>query len=153
MNEEIKNELLFFKSNLDSSNSNIKKRYHYRSTINLSNGLLNNDESLDQFKKLLIEYFKHVKNSDYLLVDKMQSLKLYRNHLLPIGKYFTEKENFRTKWNIFLYALFGFVLDLIVFLFDFSINLHVYFTLVFVFVGYLRRRDRIKKNKFFSVYW
>ena len=102
MNEEIKNELLFFKFNLDSSNSNIKKRYHYRSTINLSNGLLSNDESLDQFKKLLIKYFKHVKNSDYLLVDKMQSLKLYRNHLLPIGKYFTEKENFRTKTCIFL---------------------------------------------------
>ncbi|MDA9970483.1 hypothetical protein N9E56_01470 [Flavobacteriaceae bacterium] len=151
INEILKNKLNNFTRILENKNESERKLYHYRSVLNLVNGLLlvGHKNSLS-LKKLMIEYFKSLEELNYLM-DQTNSLQFYKNYLLPVGQYLAEARGFRSKSDIFKYIILGLVIDFSVFfIFEFKL---FGFTLVLFLIGYNKLRRKKKSNKFFSINW
>ncbi len=152
MNEKIKKEREKFVSILENRNNEEKKLHHYQSILNISNGLISLSDSSSHYpiKELMLEYFNLIKEFDYLVSQK-ESLVYYKKYILPIGQHLIESNGFRTKWDIFKYIFVGLIFDII---FQFFTNrFYPIFIIIFSLIGYLRRKERIKKNKFFSIHW
>ena len=152
MNEVIKKELQKFILNLENADEIIKKRYHYGSVINLSNGiLLYSDGVTASLKQNIIEYFEVVNSLNYLLIGKVKSMELYRKHLQKTGNYLIKNSNFSTRFDFITYSFTGIIFDII---FYYSAGyLFIVFTPIMTIAGFIRRRVRMKKNKYFSHYW
>ncbi len=153
MNERIKKERLKFISNLERRDRSEKKLYHYHSVLNLSNGIIKyNDINSNSSKELIIKYFGEINELKDSLIDREQSFYFYKEYLLPVGRVLIKKADFRTKGDILKYIVLGIILDLIIFGFLLK-SFYVVFTFIFLLIGYLRRKEKIRKNKFFSVNW
>ncbi|MBO6881931.1 hypothetical protein [Winogradskyella sp.] len=152
MNEKLTKERIYFTTALLNKSNEDKKLYHYKSVINLSNGLisLNDSSSHYYFKEQMFDYFNLIKDSNYLISQK-ESLMLYKKYILPIGQHLIKNNGFRTRSDIFKYIFVGVVLDFSIFFF-----LEKYYfimTPILFFIGYHKRKNKIKQNKFFSVFW
>ena len=152
MNEKINKEKEEFVITLKNMSTVEKKKYHYHSVINLSNGLilLNNNDSHQPFKELILEYFNLIKELNYLVSQK-ESLIYYKKYILPIGQHLTKHSGFRTKWDILKYIIAGIVVDFMFFYFFKS----YYFiaTPILFFIGYLKQKKIIREKKLFSINW
>lgn len=152
INNKIQDELSLFISNLENRDKVEKNFHHYRSVVNLANGLLLvGDYSSIAQKKSILNYLEAVKDLDYM-IDQHNSLELYKNFILPVGQYLTKRRNFRSKWDILKYLVVGIIIDLVLMNFVLKTNYFV-FTPVLVILGYIRRKIKIKKNEYFSIHW
>lgn len=153
LNEKIKKDLSIFISNIEDFDLSEKRLYHYHSVLNLSNGIIRyNDINSNFSKELIIKYFEEINELKDSLLDREQSFYLYGEYLLPVGRQLIKKADFRTKADVFKYIVVGIILDLIIFGFLVK-SFYVVFTFIFLLIGYLRRKEKIRKNKFFSVNW
>ncbi|KRO67786.1 MAG: hypothetical protein ABR84_03455 [Cryomorphaceae bacterium BACL21 MAG-121220-bin10] len=148
-NNNIKNELEKFIFNLNKLSSRERRLYHYRSTINLTNGLLSlNNSETELFKRYILEYFTSVKSINGLITLET-SLSLYKNYLLPVGQYLIKKKEFRTRLDIVKYILSGILFDcILLYFFNFCFT-----TPLFILIGFIKIRKKIKKKQFFSINW
>ncbi len=153
MNEKIEKEINNFVLVLENKNKKEKRLYHYQSVLNISHGLmkLSNANNHHAFKELILEYFSLIKKLDYLVSQK-ESLIYYKKYILPIGKHLIENNGFRTKADIFKYVSIGLAFDLALFQF-FTNKFYPIFILIFYLIGYIKQKEKIKKNKLFSIHW
>lgn len=139
-----------FIRNLNDKPKFQKKLFHYKSVLNISDSIINyNNEKANVLKKGLLNFYV---NLDYDSLDKMESAKKYEKHILPLAHYLIEKEGFRSKGDFWKYIIFGGVIDVILHL---SLSKYNYplAVILFFILGYIRRKERIAKKKFFSINW
>jgi|SRR5690554_2196008 len=153
LDEKIRIEKLKFISNIQNKDIDEKKLYHFYSVLNLSNSIIKyNDDSSNSSKKLIIDYFKKINDLKGYSIDKEQSIALFKEYLLPVGHLLIKKTGFITKASIFINITLGVILDILIFGIIFK-QFYVVFTFIFIFFGILKRKKKIKENKFFSINW
>uniref|UniRef100_UPI0030D94004 hypothetical protein n=1 Tax=uncultured Planktosalinus sp. TaxID=1810935 RepID=UPI0030D94004 len=95
LNEIIEQKVSSFKERLSDKSTSEKKLFHYYSVLNISKRLLvYNDSNTHSLKEILLQFFIEVENYNYLISDKVKSLRLYKKYLLPSELYLFKKENF-----------------------------------------------------------
>ena len=140
-----------FVSNLEARSSSEKRLCHYRSALNMANGLLSFcAKSSEPFKILMIEYFQTVRDLNYSN-DRYNSFIFFRQYLNPVGHYLINRRAFKTKWDIITFIVIGLIIDLLVYFF--IGKYYFVFTPSLIFIGIIWLKYKIKKGEFFNIRW
>ena len=130
-----------------------KSMIHYKSVLNVSNCLIKyNDDNAKYLKKKLIDYMDLIKKTECNDLDDLESLKLFRDYILPSAKYLYNKEKFVYHAQLFITTIMGFVIDLCIYYFitDFFIPI---FTLSTYFIALDKRKQAKIRKKYAGKYY
>ncbi|QNJ98159.1 hypothetical protein ALE3EI_1603 [Constantimarinum furrinae] len=145
-----------FIHNNESQSDFSKRRIHYNSTINITNGLLRTwDKSkFEEYEKNLLTYFSLIKDQEFPL-EKGQSIYNYHEFLLPVGRYLISKMNFISKANLKVAIIFGLFLDILFYFLStkFEFLYFPLFTLILTIIFFYKQRLAIKEERMFSIFW
>lgn len=151
IDETIRNEMEQFVSNLERRSRSEKRLCHYRSALNMANGLLSFcAKSSEPFKILMIEYFQTVRDLNYS-IDRYNSIILYGQYIRPVGRYLIKRREFKTKGDIITYIVIGLIIDSLVYFF--IGKYYFVFTPLLIFIGIIWLKYKIKKREFFNIRW
>jgi len=153
MNEILEKEYVIFQNNLADQSKVTRKRFHFNSVSNIYNSLIAmSNTKADKYKQNLLFYFYELNDTDYQIKNKVQSISLYKDYLVDIGKFLMKEKGFKTSSTLYLNISIGLILDLILI---YAVGLFNYpvFTVIALIISVVQRYICIRKKKYFSIFW
>ena len=112
LNDVIEHKVSKFKERLSDKSTSEKGLFHYYSVLNISKRLVvYKDSNTISYKEKLLEYFKEAENYNYLISDKLKSVRLLKKYLLAYDVFLFKKENFLLNTYLRFLIIIGIMID------------------------------------------